>query len=67
MVKQSQKIKNKARKKFFKVWDMVSIKIDRVDKTSLHPNTLLGKTLEFENDYASVAREFGKIQAFVML
>ena len=48
MVTQSQK--NQPRK--FKVGDIVSIKIDRVDKTSpLHSNLLLGKIEEIVNAY----------------
>ena len=40
----------------YKVHDMVLIKIDRVDKKSpFHPNLLLGKVLEIENNYVKVA------------
>ena len=40
----------------YKVDDMVLIKIDRVDKKSpFHPNLLLGKVLEIENNYVKVA------------
>ena len=50
MVTQSQK-KNQPRK--FKVGDIVSIKFDRVDKTSpLHSNLLLRKVEEIVNTYA---------------
>ena len=53
MVTQSQK--NQPRK--FKVGDIVSIKIDRVDKTSpLHSNLLLGKDEKIVNTYARVGR-----------
>ena len=35
----------------FKIKDFVSIEINKVDKTSpLHPNLLLGKVKEVEND-----------------
>ena len=51
MVTQSQK--NQPRK--FKVGDVVSIKIDLVDKTSpLHLNLLLGKIEEIVNTYMHV-------------
>ena len=49
-------------KKVYKVDDMVSIKIDRVDnKFPFHPNLLLGKMLEIENDYVKVVTPFGRI------
>ena len=39
----------------FKSNDFVSIKIDKVDNTSpLHPNLLLGKVTEVENNYAKI-------------
>ena len=67
MVHQSQK---KATKKCsqFKVGDVVSIKIDKVDKTSVfHPNMLMGKITEIheENNYAKVETKFGKIQTLI--
>lgn len=65
MVQQSQK---KATKKCnqFKVGDVVSIKIDKVDKASLfHPNMLLGKIIEIENQYARVVTKFGQIQTLI--
>ena len=35
---------------------MVSIKIDKVDKTTpMHPNMLIGKITAIENSYAKVA------------
>ena len=47
----------------FHVNDYVKIKIDKVDKTPLHPNTLLGKIISIEpaNGYAQVVTEFGVI------
>jgi len=49
MVQQSEK-KSAKKCNQFKVGDAVSIKIDRVDKTSLYyPNMLLGKITELEN------------------
>ena len=63
MVTQSQK-KNQPRK--FKVGDIVSIKIDRVDKTSpLHSNLLLGKVEEIVNTYARVVTKFGRINTLI--
>ena len=54
------------RKKVYKVDDMVSIKIDRVDKKSpFHPNLLLGKVLEIENNYVKVVTPFGRIKGFI--
>jgi len=39
----------------YKLDDMVSIKIDRVDKKSpFHPNLLLRKVLEIEKNYVKV-------------
>ena len=62
MVTQSQK--NQPRK--FKVGDIVSIKIDRVDKTSpLHFNLLLGKVEEIVNTYARVVTKFGRINTLI--
>lgn len=46
--------------------DFVSIKIDKVDKTSpLHPNVLLGKITHVENDYAKIVTKFGKVKTFI--
>ena len=65
MVQQSEK-KSAKKCNQFKVGDVVSIKIDRVDKTSLfHPNMLLGKITELENQYARVVTKFGKIQTLI--
>ena len=65
MVQQSEK-KSAKKCNQFKVGDVVSIKIDRVDKTSLfHPNMLLGKITELENQYARVVTKFGRIQTLI--
>ena len=65
MIKQTQK-KNEARKKKFQVGDMVSIKIDRVDKTSPHhSNLLLGKIEEIVNTYARVVTKFGRVNTLI--
>lgn len=65
MVQQSEK-KSAKKCNQFKVGDVVSIKIDRVDKTSLfHPNMLLGKVTELENQYARVVAKFGRIQTLI--
>ena len=46
--------------------DFVSIKIDKVDKTSpLHPNVLLGKITHVENDYAKIVTKFGKVKTLI--
>ena len=62
MIKQTKQ----SRKVHFKVNDMVAIKIDKVDKTSpMHPNTLLGKIMEIDNDYAKVVTPLGIIKGFI--
>lgn len=62
MIKQTKQ-PTKAR---FKVDDMVAIKIVRVDKTSpIHPNMLLGKIMEIDNDYAKVVTPLGIIKGFI--
>ena len=63
MVTQSQK-KKQPRK--FNVGDVVSIKIDHVDKTSpLHSNLLLGKVEEIVNTYARIVTKFGRINTLI--
>ena len=50
----------------FKINNFVSIKIDKVDKTSpLHPNLLLGKVTEVENDYTKIVTKSGIISMFI--
>ena len=50
----------------FKVDDHVTIKIDKVDKTTpLHPNVLLGKIISMENDYAKVVTKFDVISTYI--
>ena len=62
-----QTSKKEARKSKFKVGDMVSIKINRVDKTTpLHPNLLLGKITVFQNTYAKVVTQFGVISTLIV-
>lgn len=44
----------RSKKTYFKVNDTVAIKIDKVDTTSpLHPNALIGKVLQVENNYTN--------------
>ena len=44
----------------------VSIKIDPVDKISpLHPNVLIGKITEVENDYAKIVTKFGRLKTYI--
>jgi len=46
--------------------DFVSIKIDKVDKTSpLQPNVLLGKITQVENDYAKIVTKFRKVKTLI--
>lgn len=60
MVQQSKK-KAEQKSSKFNVGDVVSIKIDKVDKPSpFYPNMLLGKITELENHYARVVTRFGK-------
>ena len=66
--KMVQQSKNKAEQKSsqFKVGDVVSIKIDKVDKPSpFYPNMLFGKITELENHYARVVTRFGKVQTLI--
>ena len=52
--------------KQFHIDDFVSIKIDKVDKQSpLHPNVLLGKVMELENNYAKIVTKFGIISTHI--
>ena len=46
----------------FRVYDIVAIKIHKVEKTSsLHPNDLIGKILRVENNYTKVDTRHGII------
>ena len=57
---------NKKKSSKFNVGDVVSIKIDKVDKPSpFYPNMLLGKITELENHYARVVTRFDKIQTLI--
>ena len=50
----------------FHVDEYVSIKIDPVDKISpLHPNVLIGKITEVENDYAKIVTKFGILKTYI--
>ena len=50
----------------FKIGDVVAIKIDKVDKTSLlHPNVLLGKVIEVQESYSKVVTKFGVIATYI--
>ena len=65
MVQQSKK-KAEEKPSRFKVGDVVSIKIGKVDKQSpFYLNMLLGKITELENHYARVVTRFGKIQTLI--
>ena len=46
---------------------MVSIKIDKVEKTTpLHPNMLLGKIIEIEDTgCVKIVTEFGKVNTLI--
>ena len=59
VIKQTQKKKRQENK--FKVGDMVSIKIDWVEKTSpRHSNLLLSKIEETVNTYACIVTKFAR-------
>ena len=56
----------RSKKTYFKVNDTVAKKIDKVDKTSpLHPNALIGKVLQVENNYTKVVTRHGIISTFI--
>lgn len=58
--------KNEARNQKFKVADLVSIKIDRVDKLlHHHSNLLLWKIEEIVNTYARLVAKFGRITTLI--
>jgi len=64
MIKQTKQ----SRKAHFKVNEVVAIKIDRVYKTSpIHPNMLLGKIVEIDNDNAKLVTPLGVIKGFIAL
>ena len=47
----------------FRTDEQVSIKIDKVDKTSpLHPNVLIGKMITIDSDYAKIVTKFGRVK-----
>ena len=65
MVEQTKK-RAQRKSSQYKVGDVVSIKIDKVDKPSpFYPNLLLGKITELENHYARVVTRFGKIKTLI--
>ena len=50
----------------FSIGEHVAIKINKVDKISpLHPNVLIGKMTEVQNDYAKVVTKFGIINTSI--
>ena len=50
----------------FKVDDIVAIKIEKVDRASpLHPNVLIGKVLQVENNYTKVVTRHGIISTLI--
>ena len=71
-VRENQESYNKKMKKSrnkvedFKIDEFVSIKIDKVDKTSpLHPNVLLRKVTEVDDNYAEIVTKFGIISTYI--
>ena len=58
--------KDKKKCSEFKVGDVASIKIDKVDKAApFHPNMLLGKITQIENKYARVVTKFGNFLSLI--
>ena len=51
----------RAKPTVFDIGDYVSIKIDKVGKTQLHPNVLFAQIIKIENGYAKVACKYGII------
>lgn len=50
----------------FKSNNLVSTEIDKVDETSpLHPNLLLGRVTEVEDNYAKIVTKFGIILKYI--
>ena len=50
----------------FKIDEFVSIRIDKVDKTSpLHPNVLLGKVTEVDGNYAKIVTKCGIFSTYI--
>ena len=64
--KKMKKSRNKVED--FKIDEFVSIKIDKVDKTSpLHPNVLLAKVTEVDDNYAKIVTKFGIISTYISI
>ena len=60
------RMKQRRKQAAFSPDDHVSIKIDKVDKTSpLHPNVLIGKIITVENDYAKIVTKFGRVNTYI--
>ena len=50
----------------FKSNTLVSTEMDKVDETSpLHPNLLLGRVTEVEDNYAKIVTKFGIISKYI--
>ena len=51
----------------FKINDLVSIKIDKVDKSTLHPNLLMAKIVSVDSysNYVQVVTPFGRIKGAI--
>ena len=49
----------------FQVNNFVKIKINKVDKSPLHPNTLLRKVIEKEHGFMKVVTQFGIIDTWI--
>ena len=64
--KKMKKSRNKVED--FKIDEFVSIKIDKVDKTSpLHPNVLLAKVTEVDDNYAKIVTKFGIFSTYISI
>lgn len=49
----------------FQVSNFVKIKIDKVDKHPLHPNTLLGNVIEVDHESVKVVTKFGILDTWI--
>ena len=58
---------SKERRQKFKINDLVSIKIDKVDKSTLHPNLLMAKIVSVDSysNYVQVVTPFGRIKGAI--
>ena len=58
---------SKEQRQKFKINDLVSIKIDKVDKSTLHPNLLMAKIVSVDSysNYVQIVTPFGRIKGAI--